>query len=134
MRKQAELLTILPSIFEEYNNFFHVKLYNFNNYIEELFSIYFSGSKVAKDAEFRLRQDLLTNHSSKTLPSLNDTTPVTVTISLTLRQILDVVSTSCHIHVFHFYSNSTHWNMNRLISFLGISDFLLNEGFYFEPG
>ncbi|XP_028410150.1 neuronal acetylcholine receptor subunit alpha-7-like [Dendronephthya gigantea] len=49
-----------------------------------------SGSKVTKNAEFRLREDLLSNHNSKTLPSLNETTPVTVKLSLTLRQILDV--------------------------------------------
>ena len=45
---------------------------------------------MTNDAEFRLRKDLFQNHSSKTLPSLDNTTPVTVTISLTLRQILDV--------------------------------------------
>lgn len=59
-----------------------------------LFIIHFAGSKVTKEAELQLRQDLLKNHNSKTLPSLNETTPITVTISLTLRQILDVVSTS----------------------------------------
>jgi CBS-domain-containing membrane protein len=68
-----------------------IRMREFN--CESLLTLHLTGSKETKDAEFRLRKDILQNHSSKTLPSLNDTAPVTVTISLTLRQILDVVST-----------------------------------------
>ncbi|XP_046842942.1 neuronal acetylcholine receptor subunit alpha-10-like [Xenia sp. Carnegie-2017] len=48
------------------------------------------GSKDTKDYEFLLRKNLFKNYSSKSLPSLNKTTPVRVKVGTTLRQILDV--------------------------------------------
>ena len=44
------------------------------------------------DSEFRLRKDLLKNHSASTLPTFNSTTPLVAKLSMALRQIVDVVS------------------------------------------